>query len=166
MGGLTTKIRPTEREDMPEVGELFEIDALDRDGLMIRSDGTFVRMLEVTPRNPGLLSMEEAQAVSASYAQMLARLRPKQSLQFIVDSRPVHVDRVLAASRKEVERVAGHLLPRQAALGLMWLTLARESAGSDKWVIEMYDSAFKQANDRERQMAVLYLERYMKGRRD
>lgn len=107
MGGLTTKIRPTEREDMPEVGELFEIDALDRDGLMIRSDGTFVRMLEVTPRNPGLLSMEEAQAVSASYAQMLARLRPKQSLQFIVDSRPVHVDRVLAASRKEVERVAG-----------------------------------------------------------
>lgn len=92
---------------MPEVGELFEIDALDRDGLMIRADGTFIRMLEVTPRNPGLLSMEEAQAVSASYAQMLARLRPKQTIQFIVDSRPVHVDRVLAASRKEVERVAG-----------------------------------------------------------
>lgn len=92
---------------MPEAGELFEIDALDRDGLMIRSDGTFVRMLEVTPRNPGLLSIEEAQAVSASYAQMLARLRPKQTIQFIVDSRPVHVDRVLEASRREVERVAG-----------------------------------------------------------
>lgn len=100
-------MRPTEREDMPEVGELFEIDALDRDGLMMRSDGTFVRMLEVTPRNPGLLSMEEAQAVSASYAQMLARLRPRQTIQFIVDSRPVHVDRVLEASRREVERVAG-----------------------------------------------------------
>ncbi|HRV61286.1 MAG TPA: hypothetical protein P5138_11695, partial [Solirubrobacterales bacterium] len=92
---------------MPEAGEIFEIDALDRDGLMIRSDGTFIRMLEVTPRNPELLSIEEAQAMSATYAQMLARLRPKQSIQFIIDSRPVHVDRVLEASRKEVERVAG-----------------------------------------------------------
>lgn len=107
MGGLAEKIRPTEVEDMPEAGEIFEIDALDRDGLMIRSDGTFIRMLEVTPRNPELLSIEEAQAMSATYAQMLARLRPKQSIQFIIDSRPVHVDRVLEASRKEVERVAG-----------------------------------------------------------
>lgn len=107
MGGLAEKIRPTEVEDMPEAGEIFEIDALDRDGLMVRSDGTFIRMLEVTPRNPELLSVEEAQAMSATYAQMLARLRPKQSVQFIIDSRPVHVDRVLAASRAEVERVAG-----------------------------------------------------------
>ena len=60
----------------------------------------------------------------------------------------------------------GDVVPRQAARGLMWLTLAREGAGSEKWVIEMYDAAFKQATDSERQMAVLYLERYMKGRRD
>lgn len=60
----------------------------------------------------------------------------------------------------------GDVVPRQAARGLMWLTLAREGAGSEKWVIEMYDAAFKLATDSERQMAVLYLERYMKGRRD
>jgi TPR repeat protein len=60
----------------------------------------------------------------------------------------------------------GDVVPRQAARGLMWLTLAREGAGSEKWVVEMYDAAFKQANDSERQMAVLYLENYMKGRRD
>jgi TPR repeat protein len=60
----------------------------------------------------------------------------------------------------------GEVVPRQAARGLMWLTLAREGASSEKWVVEMYYSAFKQATDRERQMAVLYLERYMKGRRD
>ncbi len=60
----------------------------------------------------------------------------------------------------------GDVVPRQAARGLMWLTLAREGAASEKWVVEMYDAAFKQATDRERQMAVLYLENYMKGRRD
>jgi len=60
----------------------------------------------------------------------------------------------------------GDVVPRQAARGLMWLTLARDGAGSEKWVVDMYDAAFKQATDTERQMAVLYLERYMKGRRD
>lgn len=60
----------------------------------------------------------------------------------------------------------GDVVPRQAARGLMWLTLARESAASDKWVVEMYDAAFQQATDGERQMAVLYLENYMNGRRD
>ena len=60
----------------------------------------------------------------------------------------------------------GDVVPRQAARGLMWLTLAREGAAGEKWVVEMYDAAFKQANDAERQMAVLYLESYMKGRRD
>ncbi len=109
MGGIAEKIRPTEIDKMPEAGEVFEIDAIDPDGLMIRSDGTFVRMLEVTPRNPELLSIEEAQAMSATYAQMLSRLRPKQSIQFIIDSRPVHADRVLKASRREVERVAGKM---------------------------------------------------------
>jgi TPR repeat protein len=60
----------------------------------------------------------------------------------------------------------GENAPRQAARGLMWLTLARESAGGLKWVVEMHEAAFKQATDDERQLAVVYLERYMKGRRD
>jgi TPR repeat protein len=60
----------------------------------------------------------------------------------------------------------GEVVPRQAARGLMWLTLAREGAGGEKWVVEMHEAAQKQATDAERQMAVLYLERYMKGRRD
>ena len=60
----------------------------------------------------------------------------------------------------------GDVVQRQAARGLMWLTLAREGAGTEKWVVEMYDAAFKQATDTERQMAALYLERHMKERRD
>lgn len=81
----------------------------------------------------------------------------------------------LAANKGQprAQALLGHVMfkgeegvPRQAARGLMWLTLAREGAASEKWVVEMYDAAFKQATDVERQMAALYLERHMKGRRD
>jgi TPR repeat protein len=60
----------------------------------------------------------------------------------------------------------GEVVPRQAARGLMWLTLALDGAGGEKWAVDMHAAASKQATDAERQMAVLYLERYMMGRRD
>lgn len=60
----------------------------------------------------------------------------------------------------------GENSPRQAARGLMWLTLARENAGGTKWIVDLHEAAFKQATDGERQLAVLFLERHMKERRD
>ncbi len=61
----------------------------------------------------------------------------------------------------------GQYVPRQAARGLMWLTLGRDCAGSDEtWVKPLYDSAFKRASDDERAMALVYLEDWLKGRRD
>jgi TPR repeat protein len=61
----------------------------------------------------------------------------------------------------------GDQVPRQAARGLMWLTLAREVAGADEaWIVDIYDSAFKQASDDERALALRYLEGWLKGRRD
>jgi TPR repeat protein len=61
----------------------------------------------------------------------------------------------------------GDAVPREAARGLMWLTLARDSAKTDdKWVNELYDAAFKQANTDERALALVYLERWLKTRRD
>jgi TPR repeat protein len=61
----------------------------------------------------------------------------------------------------------GEQMPRQAARGLMWLTLARDSAtAQETWIAELYDHAFKQASDDERALAVVYLERWLKGRRD
>lgn len=58
-------------------------------------------------------------------------------------------------------------IPRQAARGLMWLTVARDSAAGpdDKWVVDLYDDAFASANSDERAMALVYLEQYMKTRR-
>jgi hypothetical protein len=61
----------------------------------------------------------------------------------------------------------GKTVPRQAARGLMWLTLSKDCAGSDEaWIKPLYDSAFQRANDDERTMALVYLEDWMKGRRD
>jgi hypothetical protein len=61
----------------------------------------------------------------------------------------------------------GEAVPRQPARGLMWLTLARDSATADeKWIAELYDSAFRQATDDERALALVMLERWIKGRRD
>ena len=61
----------------------------------------------------------------------------------------------------------GRTVPRQAARGLMWLTLGRDCAGPDEnWVKPLYDNAFRRANDDERAMALVYLEDWLKGRRN
>lgn len=61
----------------------------------------------------------------------------------------------------------GDVVPRQAALGLMWLTLASDAAGApDKWISDLHDAAFKQATDDERQLALLFLERKLNGGRN
>jgi hypothetical protein len=61
----------------------------------------------------------------------------------------------------------GQLVPRQAARGLMLLTLGRDCAGAEaSWVKPLYDNAFRRASDDERAMALVYLESWLKGRRD
>ncbi len=61
----------------------------------------------------------------------------------------------------------GEQLPRQAARGLMWLTLARDSAGPDEtWIKESYNRAFAKASDDDRAMALQMLEHWVQGRRD
>jgi uncharacterized protein len=62
---------------------------------------------------------------------------------------------------------SGEYVPRQAARGLMWLTLAKDAATPDQaWVTRQYDSAFKQATDDERALALVYLQRWMANRRE
>jgi uncharacterized protein len=55
----------------------------------------------------------------------------------------------------------------QRALGLMWLTLAREAvidSKKDKWIIDLYDKAVASANDGDRRNALAYLEDHLKRR--
>jgi TPR repeat protein len=61
----------------------------------------------------------------------------------------------------------GDRLPPQRARGLMWLTLARDSATSDEnWIKESYNRAFAKASDDDRAMALQMLEHWVQGRRD
>jgi uncharacterized protein len=80
----------------------------------------------------------------------------------------------LAAGRgqHQAQAVLGRLLfegavvRRQAARGLMWLSLARDSATPEEvWIVELWDAAFKQASDDERAMALKYIEEWVRGRR-
>jgi len=62
---------------------------------------------------------------------------------------------------------SGDRLPRQAARGLMWLTLARDGAGPDEaWIKESYNRAFSKASDDDRASALQMLELWVKGKRD
>jgi TPR repeat protein len=61
----------------------------------------------------------------------------------------------------------GDRLPRQAARGLMWLTLARDGAATDEaWIKESYNRAFSKASDDDRASALQMLELWVKGKRD
>jgi uncharacterized protein len=61
----------------------------------------------------------------------------------------------------------GDQLPRQAARGLMWLTLARDSAAADEtWIKESYNKAIARASEDDRAMALQMLEHWVQGRRD
>jgi uncharacterized protein len=55
---------------------------------------------------------------------------------------------------------------RQKARGLMWLTIARDAAvpERDAWVLDLYNKAFTEAADTDRQAALAYLEQQIRRR--
>ncbi len=63
---------------------------------------------------------------------------------------------------------SGEYVPRQAARGLMWLTLAKDGCPTDQqpWVNKLYDAAIAQANEDERALGLYYLQRWIGGHRD
>jgi hypothetical protein len=62
---------------------------------------------------------------------------------------------------------AGDHVPRQAARGLMWLALAKDSARTNQnWIGGLYQSAMQQASEDERALAGVYLKRWLETRRE
>jgi hypothetical protein len=94
-------------QKMREAGELLALEAIDRTGLAVTSEGAFVRVIEVIPPNPLILSVEDRRHIANGYCHLLSRLRAEQSLQFYVQSRPINLRDVLATARKEVAYAAG-----------------------------------------------------------
>jgi TPR repeat protein len=79
----------------------------------------------------------------------------------------------LAANKgqREAQAVLGHMLfngadvPRQAARGLMWLTLANAaSEGGDKWISDLYEAASAAATEEDRETAERYVTAWNKDR--
>lgn len=61
----------------------------------------------------------------------------------------------------------GDRLQRQAARGLMWLTLAQDASTPDEtWIRDSYKTAMAKASEDDRAMALQMLERWVQGRRD
>jgi TPR repeat protein len=82
---------------------------------------------------------------------------------------------VLAANKRhyEAQALLGRILFRgelgrsQRASGLMWLIVAFDGPGANvPWIAELHESAFKQANEKERAQALSLLERWVEGRRE
>jgi TPR repeat protein len=56
---------------------------------------------------------------------------------------------------------------RQRASGLMWLTIACDGPGAKvSWIADLRETAFKQASDDERAMALILLRRWVEGRHE
>ena len=95
-----------ERE-MPEAGELLPVEAIDRTGLIVTSEGAFVRIFRVVPPNPLLMSAQEQAKTTATFQRLVAQLKAGESLQFYVDARQVNLEELLDGVRREVEESAG-----------------------------------------------------------
>jgi TraG P-loop domain len=129
MGILKQQSKEHESEINPlrmrEAGHLLPVEAIDRTGLVITSDGVLVRILHVIPPNPLALSERERERVAGAFSRLVARLRPGESVQFYVESRPVNLWEVLERSRAEVGLAAGE--PPQRGRP------ARDAEGLSRW---------------------------------
>lgn len=90
-----------------QAGELLAVEAIDRTGLLIRSDGGLVRIVQVTPPNPLVLGADERERIADGYCQLISRLRPAQSVQFYVQATPVRLHELIATARAQVAFFAG-----------------------------------------------------------
>ncbi len=88
-------------------GALLGVAAIQPDGLLIRSDGAYVRYLESEVVNPLVLDPEEAERISAGFAQIAARLADRQTLQLYVQASPLGLEELLAGESHCCEQAAG-----------------------------------------------------------
>jgi hypothetical protein len=87
-----------------EAGELCPVEAIDREGLLVTSEGALVRVLRAAPKNPLVMSSVEREQVGHALGQLAGRLPAGQSLQFYVEATPVRLDDLLAHSDADAER--------------------------------------------------------------
>ena len=100
MGPLTAR-SSTDAER--QAGDLCAVEAIDREGLLVTSQGALVRFLRAAPKNPLVMSPPEREQIGHAFGQLAGRLQPGQSIQFYVEATPVRLDALLARSESEAE---------------------------------------------------------------
>ena len=92
---------------LPAAGELAAVEAIDRTGLIVTSEGAFVRIFRVVPPNPLLMSAAERVKTAGTFQRLVSQLTAEETLQVYIDARPVNLAELLAGCRREVEASAG-----------------------------------------------------------
>jgi hypothetical protein len=87
-------------------GDLLPVAAIDEDGLMIREDGAYVRILEVSTINPLVLEDAEAERISLAFGTLAARLGPGQRLQLYVEATPLALGALLDDEHRRTAQAA------------------------------------------------------------
>lgn len=91
---------------------------------------------------------------------------PRQAARWLnLSAEKGHVESQALLGQMMLAGVAG--MPRQAARGLMWLTLARDAADPERHaeIIEAHRRAFEAASVQDREAAVVHLQRQVNKRR-
>ena len=99
--------RQLKSEGFRAAGELLGVEAIDRTGLVVTSEGAFVRIVRVMPVNPLLMSGEEREKTAATFQRLISQLQSDERIQLVVEGRPVNLDELLSECRREVEACAG-----------------------------------------------------------
>jgi len=97
----------TKREGLRESGELLPVETVDRTGLVVTSEGAFVRIFAVAPVNPLLMSGEEREKAAGTFQRLISQLHSDERIQVVVEGRPVNLEELLGECRREVEACAG-----------------------------------------------------------
>jgi hypothetical protein len=116
-----------------EAGDLLPVEAIDRTGLIVTSEGAFAHVLHVIPSNPLTLSGEERQRVADAFCALVSGLRPGETVQFYAEARPVDLEAILGDSRSQVAAWAGEPpAPGQPARDALALARWRLYAAMDE----------------------------------
>src|SRR3954447_14420293 len=98
------------RGEARHTADLLPLASLAPDGLLVRSDGAYVRALDVTPSNPLVLDDDGAERMTRGLAELLLRVPAGMSVQLYAQADPVDLEVLLAQCREQTDAATTPLL--------------------------------------------------------
>src|SRR3954453_12511848 len=98
------------RSQARHAAALLPISSLSPDGLLVRSDGAYVRALDVTPSNPLVLDEDGAERMTRGLSELLLRVPAGMSVQLYAQADPVDLEVLLQRCREQTDAATAALL--------------------------------------------------------